>query len=173
MLLFFVAKFPLPSNTCHVGVKGFGFDLAGILPRLNTGSSFGCRPPRDRKCWTQEVACCLNGNVCPPSRRPWSPDGPKLLFSCLPSPRIKWLSLSSTSLAAWPPSTGVALRFTSHPRPRVDEAGGCFIIIFCFFFLLFFFLLTWKEQTTGAFSISDVSLTARGRLAARTALHGR
>lgn len=67
--------------------------------------------------------------------------------------------------------SGTSLHFT--PEASGGRGRGAFIIIFASFFLLFFFLLTWKEQTTGAFSISDVSRTARGRVAARTPLHGR
>lgn len=147
LTVFQVLEFHLSWNTCHVAQKGFGLISQGFRwgwtpPQFFPLPNFTCSPPRDRKCRTQEVACCLNGSVCPPSRRPSSPGRssgdqpgrPKLLFSCLPSPWIKWLSLASSSLACLPSSTGVALRFTSHLRPWGDEAAGCFILFGCFFF---------------------------------------
>lgn len=57
---------------------------------LSSALPFSANPLRDRKCWTQGVACCLNGSVCSWRWSPWlvpgspleQPNGPKPLFSC-------------------------------------------------------------------------------------------
>lgn len=148
LIVFQVLDFHLSWNTCHVGQKGFGLISQGFRwgwtpPQFFPLPNFTCSPPRDRKCRTQEVACCLNGSVCPPSRRPSSPGrssgdqpgGPKLLFSCLPSPWIKWLSLASSSLACLPvvDRSGTSLHFT--PEALRGRGGW----VFYYYFLSFFF----------------------------------
>ncbi len=93
--------------------------------------NFRVNPPRDRKCRTQGVACCLNGSVCSWS---WSPslvhgsplellNRPELLFSHCPA-----CGLNGFHLSLFPMLAGMR----SGISPFLPMASADEVAVFCF-----------------------------------------